>query len=193
MLSPTDFPDDPDTLKAMLIAAEARNQRKQERIDRLEVLVAALKQAMFGRKSEKIDPDQFELALEDIETAIAAIHAEDEAVDPAKTRPTKARNANRGSLPNHLPRFEDVIEPDTQICVCGGGLHCIGEDVAERLDVIPAQFRVIVTRRPKYACRSCSNGVVQAPAPARLISGGMPTEATVAHVLVSKYADHLPL
>ena len=64
---------------------------------------------------------------------------------------------------------------------------------SERLDVIPAQFRVIVTRRPKYACRSCSNGIVQAPAPAHLIPGGMPTEVTVAHVLVSKYADHLPL
>ena len=115
------------------------------------------------------------------------------AVDPAKTRPAKPRNANRGSLPKHLPRMEEVIEPDTQICGCGGNLHQIGEDASERLDVIPAQFRVIVTRRPKYACRSCSNGVVQAPAPARLIPGGMPTEATVAHVLVSKYADHLPL
>ena len=193
MLSPTDFPNDIDALKAMLIAAEARDQRKQERIDRLELLVAAFKQAMFGRKSEKIDPDQFELALEDIETAIAAIHAEDDAVDPAKTRPAKPRNANRGSLPKHLPRVEEVIEPAESACGCGGGLHQIGEDISERLDVIPAQFRVIVTRRPKYACRSCSNGVVQAQAPARLIPGGMPTEATVAHVLVSKYADHLPL
>ena len=69
----------------------------------------------------------------------------------------------------------------------------IGEDVSERLDIIPAQFRVLVTRRPKYACRSCTDGIMQAPAPARLIPGGMPTEATVAHVLVSKYADHLPL
>ncbi len=85
-----------------------------------------------------------------------------------------------------------MIEPDTQICAYGGSLHQIGEDASERVDVIPAQFRVIVTRRLKYACRSCSNGVVQAPASARLISGGMPTEATIARVLVSKYADHLP-
>ena len=104
MLSTADFPDDMDALKALLVAAEARDQRKQERIDRLELLVAALKQAMFGRKSEKIDPDQFELALADIETAIAAIHAEEEAVDPPKVRPAKPRNANRGSLPKHLPR-----------------------------------------------------------------------------------------
>ena len=108
------------------------------------------------------------------------------AVDPPKSGPAKPRNANRGSLPKHLPRIEEVIEPEALVCGCGGGLHQIGEDVSERLDVIPAQFQVIVTRRPKYACRSCSNGVVQAPAPARLIAGGMPTEATVAHVLVCK-------
>ena len=83
--------------------------------------------------------------------------------------------------------------PDSTVCNCGAERHVIGEDVSERLDIIPAQFRVIVTRRPKYACRSCEEGIVQAPAPAHLIPGGMPTEATVAHVLVSKYADHLPL
>ena len=74
-----------------------------------------------------------------------------------------------------------------------GALHRIGEDVSERLDIVPAQFRVLVVRRPKYACRACEEVVVQAPAPARLIEGGLPTEATVAQVLVSKYADHLPL
>ncbi len=65
--------------------------------------------------------------------------------------------------------------------------------MSERLDVVPAQFRVLVVRRPKYACRACTDGVVQAPAPARLIEGGLPTDATVAQVIVSKYADHLPL
>ena len=200
MLNPANLPDDMDALKVMLSASlaviadrDAVIERKEDRIIRLEKLLADFKRALFGHRSEKSDPEQYELALEDIETAIAAIHAEDEAVDPPKSSPAKPRNANRGSLPKHLPRIEEVIEPDTQICVCGGGLHCIGEDVSERLDVIPAQFRVIITRRPKYACRSCSNGVVQAPAPARLIAGGMPTEATVAHVLVCKYADHLPL
>ncbi len=180
-------------LKAMLIAADARDLRKDERIERLEKLVAAFKHAAFGRRSEKSDPDQFELALEDLETAIAAIHAEEDADDRAAKRPTKPRITNRGSLPKHLLRIEEVIEPDSLTCACGGCLHCIGEDVSERLDIVPAQFRVIVTRRPKYACRSCTDGVVQATAPARLIPGGMPTEATVAHVLVSKHADHLPL
>lgn len=198
MLDAVDLPDDVAALKAMLIAAQAREAvkdahiaRKDERIERLEKLVAAFKQAAFGRKSEKTDPDQFDLALEDLETAMAAIHAEDAADFPAGNRIAKPRATNRGSLPQHLPRVEEVIEPESLICACGGCLHCIGEDVSERLDVVPAQFRVIVTRRPKYACRACTDGVVQAPAPARLIQAGLPTEATVAHVLVSKYADHL--
>lgn len=128
-----------------------------------------------------------------METAIAAIQGEDEADSaPGKPQP-KPRAANRGSLPAHLPRVEEVIEPERLICTCGCGLHCIGEDVSERLDIIPAQFRVIVKRRPKYACRACTDGVTQAPAPARVIHAGLPTEATIAHVLVSKYADHLPL
>jgi transposase len=72
-------------------------------------------------------------------------------------------------------------------------MHVIGEETSQRLDVVPAQFRVIVTRRPKYACRACEQAVVQAPAPERLIKGGLPTEAMVAYVLVAKYAWHLPL
>jgi transposase len=87
-----------------------------------------------------------------------------------------------------------VIEPDSAVCpCCGGAMHRIGEDVAERLDIVPAQFRVLVTRRPKYGCRACESAVVQAPAPARLIEGGLPTETLVAHAPVSKYTDHLPL
>lgn len=179
-------------LKAMLIAADARDRRKDERIERLEKLVAAFKHAAFGRRSEKSDPDQFELALEDLETAMAVIHAEEDAEDQAAKRPAKRRAANRGALPKHLPRLEEVIEPDSLACACGGCLHCIGEDVSERLDIVPAQLRVIVTVRPKYACRTCTDGVTQALAPSHLIMGGLPTEATLAHVLVSKYADHLP-
>lgn len=88
-----------------------------------------------------------------------------------------------------------MIETENTICDCGHDRPVIGEDVSERLDIIPAQFRVIVTRRQRYGCRSCENGVTQAPAPApaHLIPGGMLTEATLAHVLMSKYADHLPL
>ncbi|SHE60456.1 Transposase [Ruegeria intermedia] len=187
MNAAANLPDDIEALKAIILAQQEQNAR-------LEALVAAFKQALFGRKSEKIGPDQFELALEDIETAIAQVETEGEAkplVTP--TRTSTPRKASRGSLPRHLPRIEEVIEPETTLCDCGCERHVIGEDVSERLDIIPAQFRVIVTRRPKYACRSCEGRIVQAPAPAHLIPGGMPTEATVAHVIVSKYADHLPL
>lgn len=108
-------------LKALLIAADARDKRKDERIARLEKLVAAFKQAVFGRKSEKSDPDQFELALEDLETALAVIHAEEDAEDRAAKRPAKPRVANRGALPKHLPRIEEIIEPDS-----GASRRCCG-------------------------------------------------------------------
>ncbi|SNY92284.1 Transposase [Cohaesibacter sp. ES.047] len=194
MLTEADLPDDIDALKALVIASKAHGARQDERIAELEKLVKAFKQALFGSKSEKVDPDQFQLALEDLETAIAVVHAADEAApSPIERKRKKCRSANRGALPKHLPRIEEVIEPDNLVCSCGGELHCIGEDVTERHDVIPAQFRVIVTRRPKYACRFCTDGVAQAKAPARLIEGGMPTEDLVAHIVVRKYADHLPL
>ena len=194
MLTEADLPDDIDALKALVIASKAHGARQDERVAELEKLVKAFKQALFGSKSEKADPDQFQLALEDLETAIAVVHAADEAdPSPIERKRKKRRSANRGALPKHLPRIEEVSKPDNLVCSCGGELHCIGEDVTERLDVIPAHFRVIVTRRPKYACRSCTDGVAQAKAPARLIEGGMPTEDLVAHIVVSKYADHLPL
>jgi len=104
------------------------------------------------------------------------------------------RRASRGALPAHLPRVEVTLIPEDTACpCCRGVMAVIGHDSAERLDVIPAQFRVLVTRRPKLACRACEGVVVQAAAPARLIEGGLPTEALVAHVLVARYADHLPL
>jgi len=116
----------------------------------------------------------------------------EQAIDPPKTSGAAKSAKGRGVLPKHLPRIEEVIAPDVT-CGCGAERHIIGEDVSERLDIVPAQFRVLVTRRPKYACRSCEAGIVQAPANPRLIEGGMPTEATIASVIVSKYADHLPL
>jgi len=145
------------TLQALVIA-------KDERIERLEKLVADFKRALFGSKSEKVSTEQYELTLEDIETAIAVIHVEDEQDASGNTKPKNPRNTNRGSLPKHLPRIEEVIEPDTIICECGCERHVIGEDVSERLDIVPSQFRVLVTRRPKYACRSCEDGIIQAPA-----------------------------
>lgn len=87
-----------------------------------------------------------------------------------------------------------MVDVEDKACpCCGGTLHQIGEDESERLDVVPTTFRVLVTRRPRYGCRSCESAVVQAPAPAHIVEGGIPTEALIAQVLVSKYADHLPV
>jgi transposase len=190
------LPNDVATLKALLLAERAATAKLAGQNEHLRAIVKELQRALFGRRSEKTaHPDQLQLALEDLEQAIAEGEVEAERTDRVQ-RATRARQRrlNRGALPKHLPRHEVVVEPDDQICPgCSGELHRIGEDVAERLDVIPAQFRVIVTRRPRYGCRACESAVLQAPAPARLIEGGLPTEALVANVLVSKYADHLPL
>jgi transposase len=135
------------------------------------------------------------LGLEVVERVTASSEAESDAVNQAERINRSAkRHMHPGSLPAHPPRIEMVVDIEDRTCpCCGKPLHRIGEDTGERLDFVPAQFHVLVVRRPKYACRAYENVVVKAPAPARLIEGGLPTEATVAHVLVSKYADHLPL
>ena len=163
-------------------------------IKRLEHLVAELNHAVHGKRSEKLSEDDRQLAFEDLETTIAEVEEKQDAQAPSESRPRRAARRNRGNLPEELPRIERVVEPDSLQCPCGcGEMHKIGEDRTERLDIVPAQLRVIVTIRPKYACRACTDGVTQALAPAHLIDGGLPTEGAIAHVLVSKYADHLPL
>jgi transposase len=182
------LPDDPDALKAMVLARDVENAR-------LIQIIKELQRHRFGRRAETLSEDQLLLGLEEAEQSEAAGEEEKEQSDPAERRNRAAkRRTNRGALPVHLPRIETIVDIDDHTCpCCRNGLHRIGEDVSERLDIVPAQLRVIVVRRPKYACRACEDVVVQAPAPARLIEGGLPTEATVAQVLVSKYADHLPL
>jgi len=182
------LPDDPNELKAMLLAERARNER-------LVQIIKEMQRHRFGRRAETLPEDQMLLALEEVEQTEAGAAAETEAKSAAeREKAARKRRTNRGALPAHLPRIETIVDIDDKACPCyKGALHRIGEDVSERLDIVPAQLRVLVTRRPKYACRACEGAVVQAPAPARLIDGGLPTEATIANVLVSKYADHLPL
>lgn len=199
MLMEADRPDDVEALRA-LVLEQAREldvlKVFQAEVERLKAIIEALQRHRFGRRSEQLDPDQFELALEEVETALAeAEHARDKA---SRTPTERPRKSNRGSLPAHLERIEQIVDVEEvdgiRACpCCGGALHQIGEDVAERLDVVPTTFRVLVTRRPRYGCRSCESAIVQAPAPARIVEGGIPTEALIAQVLVAKYADHLPL
>lgn len=184
------LPDDVETLRAQLTAALAdhaavvaerdaavnerdaiRSERDQleARNQRLESIIAEIRRAHFGRKSEKIDDNQLALALEELETSLAKSEAEadkaaDEAAKAGKPATTRAggKDRPRSRFPNldHLPHVTEVIEPENKTCpCCGGALHVIGEDVSKRLDVVPAQLRVIETHRPKYACRSCeTNG-----------------------------------
>lgn len=212
--SPDDLPDDIERLKALLRAERGEKARLADQNERLLHMLRQLRRNHFGRKSEKLDEDQLNLGLEDLETAIASGEAATEKADATLAASRRAaRKVNRGHLPAHLPREEIVIDPPNKACpCCGGDLHVIGEDRSERLDKVPAKYRVIVTRRPKYACRQCEKtgadgadvgghpkrqretaGIIQAAAPARLIEGGLPTEVLVADVVVSKYAWHLPL
>ncbi len=202
---PTDaLPNDLDALRALVNrlsserdAAVEECRRVTEQNDRLHLLLRQLQRAQFGRRSERLDPEQMQLALEDIEIALAEQDAEeDKKKTEERTADTqrKKRRANRGSLPAHLPRIHVTLAPDSTVCpCCRGTMHVIGEDTAERLEVIPAQYQVIVTHRPKYACRTCEEAVVQAPAPERLIKSGIPTEGLVAAVVVDKFAWHKPL
>src|SRR4051794_27576309 len=196
------LPESVEALRALVLATVAeRDAALIERDtlltqnDRLRHLLLKLTRMHFGARSERLPEEQLQLGLEALEQAIAQEDAQAEKQDPAlhKDNATK-RRASRGALPAHLPRVEVTLAPEDTACpCCRAAMTVIGEDTSERLDVIPAQFRVIVTRRPKLVCRACTGTVVQAPAPARLIEGGLPTEALVAHVLVARYADHLPL
>jgi transposase len=199
---PAALPDDLGQAHALIRELTERLAEKEEAVAcrdaelaRLGLIIKKLQRLQFGAKSEKLDSDQLALGLEDLEAAVSAAEAEAEGLGatPSASRITR-RIVKSRALPGHLPRVEIIVDIEDKACpCCGGALHVIGEDQSERLDVIPAQHRVLVTRRPKYACRACTDGVTQAAAPPRLIEGGLPTEAMIASVLVGKYADHLPL
>jgi transposase len=202
MPSPADsLPDDIEALHAMVrtMIAEreaviAERDKLMEINDRLRRLLR--KAQGFEAKSERLarlPPDQLNLALEDIEQAIAKSEAAEEKSAAAGETVKRHRKINRGTLPAHLPRIHETVELETANCpCCGKPMHVIGEETSERLDVVPAQYRVIVTHRPKLACRDCEK-IVQAPAPEHVIKSGIPTEAMVASILVAKYGWHLPL
>jgi transposase len=193
--SPEQLPADPDALRIFVLEVIAERNAIIARCAKLEHLLRLARQAQHGRSSEKLNPDQFHLALEDIEQAQAVLEAEEDKTTPKKRQKrAAARRANRGALPEHLPRVVETVMPNDTCCpCCQARMHEIGADESERLDIVPAQYRVIVTRRPKFACRACSGALIQAPAPERLIKGGLPTERLVAHVLAAKYQWHLPL
>ena len=194
---PDSLPDDPDALKVLVVrlgahvkSLESALSTRQLLIETLQIQLAALRRQKFGRKSEKLDAQiaQLELKLEEFEA--------DEAEDPVPVKQTVAAvraKRVRKPLPDHLPRDTITYAAPTCDCPnCGRALKEIGEDVAEQLEFIPASFRVIRHVRPKFGCTQCET-LVQAPAPSRPIARGMAGPGLLAHVMVAKYADHLPL
>jgi transposase len=153
--APADLPDDPATLQAILRAALAE-------IERLQFQLAGLRRNRFGRRSEKLADETVQHASEDLEQSVAEKMAGLEATIKAKTRPSAGEppKRNRGALPAYLPRVEVIVDVADKACACcGGSLHQLGEDQAEMLDYVPAQFRVRLIRRPRYGCRACENAV----------------------------------
>jgi transposase len=202
LVIPTSLPNldalDVEALKALAMAqhAELRKQQQSnaEQIEHLTLVIEKYRRMIFGSKSEKLTGqlDQLEFQLEELETTHAATEAAEQPPASRKTTPSRPR-APRKPLPEDLPREVVTHMPCYSNCpCCGGALRQFGQDVSEQLERTPATYKVIQHVRPKFACASC-DGVVEAPAPARPIDHGLPGPSLLAHVLVSKYADHLPL
>jgi len=189
------LPDDPHALKALIGELvgqlEVRDQALsslEQQIAHLKLQIAVLRRAQYGRRSERTEQHlaQLELTLEALQSAQVEALA-----GAAPSHPPK-RPARR-PLPDHLPRETRTLTPTETACpACGGALQRLGEDVSEVLEYVPASFKVIRQVRPKLTCRCC-DAIVQAPAPSRPIARGLTGPGLLAHVLVSKYADHLPL
>jgi transposase len=154
-------------------------------------MVRRLQRGQFGRRSERLDPDQLQLGLEDLDADIGRAQAK--RPPPVAGDPGFEEKPPRLTFPRHLPCQELTLNPNTEACPsCGGTLHPIGVTTSEMLDWVPASVRVIRIRRPKHGCRACGT-IHQAAAPERLIAKGMAPPGLVAQVLVNKYCDHLPL
>lgn len=184
---------DVQSLKTLVLAQRAELDSRTTEIENLKLLILKLKRMHFGPRSEKYDHDiqQLELQLEDQETSRAA--AEPPPLLPATVKQQASRQPARRPLPAALPRETETIAPEQEACPeCGGKLRWLGEDLSETLEYVPARFKVVRTVRPKLNCAGCCL-IVQAPAPNRPIDRGLAGPGLLAHVLVSKYADHLPL
>ena len=193
----TTLPDldrlDHEALKALVREQHAQLLSHEAEIEHLQLLIAKLQRQQFGRKSERVERqiEQLEQRLEDLETSRA------ERLPPEKPEAVASaaipRRPARKPLPAHLPRQTKVYAPPQEACPsCGGALRPLGEDVSEVLEYVPASFKVLRHVRPKLSCSGCER-IVQAPAPSRPIERGLAGPGLLAHVLVAKYADHLPL
>ncbi len=204
------LPDDTAALRAIILAQHrqiagiaAANRAYEALIQALKITIARLKKQKHGASSEKIEREieQLELALENLETARAAAdtapetpeEVEDEAANPATLEErVPPRRRGKPRISEDAPRETIVLDPGERCPDCGGVLRLVGEDVAEILDFIAAKLKVVDIHRPKKSCRDCER-MVQTPAPSRPVPRGMAGPSLLAHILVSKYDDHLPL
>jgi transposase len=201
VLSAASLPDDIDSLKRLILkqhavieAAHADLLSRDILIERLKIELARLKRARFGRSCEQLDTQiaQLELTLEELEASAMQIAAPGTAPASPIAPPIERVKPVRKSLPAHLPR-ESIVHHSACHCPeCGSALARLGEDVSEVLEYVPSHFKVLRHVRPKLSCPKCQS-ITQAPAPERVIARGMAGPALLAHVLVSKYCDHLPL
>jgi transposase len=187
---------------AELAAAKAGLLAKALEVEKLKLQIARLRRMQFGRSSEKIARtiEQLELRLEELEAETPASAASDDgsvangeqppAVEPSS--PPERKISKRRALPTHLPAREVVHEPGCTCPACGGKMRKVGEDVTEILDYIPGHFEIVRHIRPAFSCRRCET-MVQEPMPSLPIERGLPGVGLLAHILVSKYCDHLPL
>ena len=208
------LPDDPHALKAMILSLQADNTRLDADITKmsamlrvhealvqaLQIQIARLKKQKFGASSERIEREieQLELALEYLEiagaAAISAIAPDDDAelsTNEQAAMPSSPRR-RKPLVAEGTPRERIVLDPGDDCPHCGGTLRLVGEDVSEILELISARLKLIETARLKKSCRRCEK-ITQLPAPSRPIPRSMAGPGLLAHVLVSKFDDHLPL
>ena len=187
------LPSDTEALQALVRVLAGDVKSKGLLIEQLKAQIAKLRRMQFGKSSEKIDHQiaQLELQLDELHEDESQTVATSPAAVQALIRRTSEK-PYRKPLPDHLPRQEEVHEPACTCPSCGGAMRKLGEDVTEVLEYVPASFKVVRHVRPKLSCRICET-IVQSPMPSLPIERGRPGPGLLAHVLVAKYADHLPL
>ena len=185
----TNLPTDTDALHVLVRSLAGAVKSQGLKIAQLEARIAKLRRMQFGQSSEKLARE-----IEQLELELDELHEDDGARTTERPASIQAlaEKPYRKPLPDHLPREEEVHEPCCTCPNCGGAMRRLGEDVTEVLEYVPASFKVIRHVRPKLSCRVCET-IVQAPMPSLPIERGRPGPGLLAHVLVAKYADHLPL
>jgi transposase len=185
----------PENLADALTSMTQKVAELEAELDATRKLLATYKAMLFGSRSEKsriVLDAQARLDLGDLSDISPTPPAAND--DPGHGTARSRTNRNIGALPGHLPRVTRVIEPESTQCICcDGAMHRIGEDVSEAIDIVPAVLRVIATVRPKYACRACAGPIIQAPAPRRMIEGGMAATSFIAWIVTQRFAWYLPL